>query len=388
MKLLIICDMIDLRYRKGITPTSWQLFKALHETGNEVILIPYLGDPIESLWWRVYPNPCSVESKLYFSIVDKRQKQSIGSKGIFSTVSKFLIKNYIRPKWEKHILEVLNQEGDIGAVIFFHIPLSHFTGIPSRIKAKANLPVIAYDGDLPTSLPQYAGYNAFIFDYYPGADLSEYDAFLSSSKGAIPVLKEMGARNIYPFYYAVDPELYSSVQTEQDIDIFYYGHGDWAKEKRINYMIMEPSKQINKNFLVGGKHQVDLGKAKTCGVLPISQWKLYCCQSKINLNITKEIDAQTHATSSARPFELASMGCCIVTDSYNGIEEWFEVGKEVFMANNENEAKEIYNMLLSSEDLRRKTGEAARQRVLKEHTMNHRAKQLVNLIKMLKGSDL
>jgi len=281
MKLLIICDIIDLKYRKGITPTSWQLFKALHETGNEVIIIPYLGEPIESLWWRTYPNPCTVESKLYFSIVDKSQKQSIGNKGIFSTVSKSLIKNYIRPKWENHLLKILDREGDIDAVIFFHIPLNHFTGIPSRIKAKANLPVVCYDGDLPTSLPQYADYNAFIFDYYPGADLSEYDAFLSSSKGAIPMLKEMGARNIHPFYYAVDPELYSPVQTEQDIDIFYYGHGDWAKEKRINYMVAKPSEQINKNFLVGGKHQVDLGNAKTCGFLPISQWKLYCCRSKI-----------------------------------------------------------------------------------------------------------
>jgi spore maturation protein CgeB len=155
-------------------------------------------------------------------------------------------------------------------------------------------------------------------------------------------------------------------------------------------MITEPSKELNGyTFLVGGKHpQVDLGQAKTHGVLPISQWRYFCCRSKINLNITKEIDAQAYATSSARPFELASMGCCMVTDSYNGIEEWFELGKEAFMANNAKEAKEIYTTLLSSEDLRRKTGEVARQRVLKEHTMLHRAKHLVNIVKILKGSDL
>jgi spore maturation protein CgeB len=376
--------MIDLKYRKGITPTNWQFFKALHETGNEVIVIPYLGDPIESLWWRTYPNPCATESKIYFSIVNKRQMKSIGSKGVFSTISKSLIKNYIRSKWEKYLLRVLEQEDGVDAVVFFHVPINHFTGIPSKIKSRTKLPIICYDGDLPTSLPQYADYNAFIFDYYPGADLSEYDAFLSSSKGAIPMLEEMGARNVHAFYYAVDPDLYSPLQVEQDIDIFYYGHGDWAKGKRINYLITEPSKQMNEKFLVGGEHQVDLGRAETCEFLPISQWKTYCCRSKINLNITKEIDAQTYATSSARPFELASMGCCIVTDSYSGLEEWFEVGKEIFMVQNAKEAIETYKMLLSSEELRLKAGEAARKRVLKDHTMKHRAKQILFIIERIK----
>lgn len=383
MKLLVICAMIDIKYRKGVTPTAWQLFKALDEAGNEVIVIPYLGEPIESLWWRTYPNPCSIESKLYFSFINQRAK-SIGNKGIFPNISKTIIKNFIRPKWEKYLLQVLDKEGNVDGIINFNVPFNHFNGIPSKIKKVCNIPFICYDGDLPTSLPQYADYNAFIFDYYPGADLSEYDAFLSSSKGAIPMLEEMGARNVHPFYYAVDPDLYSPLQVEQDIDIFYYGHGDWAKKKRINYMIIEPAKQMDEKFLVGGEHQVDLGKSNICGVLPINQWKTYCCRSKVNLNITKEIDAQTYATSSARPFELASMGCCVVTDSYNGFEEWFEVGKEIFMVQNAKEAIETYKMLLSSEELRLKTGEAARKRVLREHTAQHRARQIANLLEKIK----
>ena len=44
--------------------------KALHETGNEVIAVPFLGDPVESLWWRCYPNPCTAESKLYNRYLD------------------------------------------------------------------------------------------------------------------------------------------------------------------------------------------------------------------------------------------------------------------------------------------------------------------------------
>ena len=74
MKLLIICSTLDLKYRLGCTPSWWQLSKALHETGNEVITIPYLGDPVESLWWRTYKNPCAYESKYYNYLLDRRKK--------------------------------------------------------------------------------------------------------------------------------------------------------------------------------------------------------------------------------------------------------------------------------------------------------------------------
>lgn len=391
MKLLIACSTIDLKYRMGATPFWWQLFKALHEVGNEVIVTPYLGHPVESPWWRTYPNPCLRESILFNSILDKRRMRSVGSGGTFSNLSLAIIEKYIRPKWKRHLLNILDQEGDIEAILFFNVPLNHITGIPSEIRARAKLPLLYYDGDLPTSLPSYAETESFKFNYYPGADLTEYDIFLSSSKGAIPLLKEMGANNVDTLYYGVDPELYSPLQIEQDIDIFYYGHRSQTKEKQMNFMITQASKALaDVYFLVGGREyeQVSLGQARVCGVLPISTWRTYCCRSKINLNITKEIDAQMYATSSARPFELASLGCCVVSDPYNGLEEWFDVGKEIFMVHNAEEAIETYKLLLSSEGLRRETGELARKRVLKEHTAQHRAKQLIAYINYIKTQGL
>ena len=383
MKLLIACNTIDLRYGM-IAPTFWQLFKALHEIGNEVIVTPYLGHPVDSLWWRTYPNPCLRASLLYNSLMDRMQLKSIGSGGPLSSLSMAIIKGYIRPRWEKHLLKILDKEGNVDAVLFMNVPLNHVTGIPTRIKREAKLPFLYYDGDLPTSLPIYAQTKTFKFDYYPGADLAEYDAFLSSSKGIIPALEEMGARNVQALYYGVDPELYSPIQIEQDIDVFYYGRNYRTKETRVNLMLTQPSRTLpHYYFLVGGQppEKLDLGLAKTCGVLPISEWRNYACRSKININITKGIDAEVYATSSMRPFELASMGCCVVSDPYQGLEEWFEIGKEMFVVHDAMEATETYKMLLASEELRRKTGELARKKVLKKHTAQHRARQLIGIVK-------
>src|SRR5690606_11999267 len=106
----------------------------------------------------------------------------------------------------------------------------------------------------------------------------------------------------------------------------------------------------------------------------------YASRSKLNLCITRAAHAGVYASSSSRPFELASMGCCIVANPYLGIEEWFEPNKEIFIVNSGEEAVDRYRYLLSHDAERRAAGQAARARVLKEHTFRHRAQQLKQII--------
>ena len=75
------------------------------------------------------------------------------------------------------------------------------------------------------------------------------------------------------------------------------------------------------------------------------------------------------------------MGACIVANPYEGLDLWFEPGKEIIVVNSYEEALERYQYLLTHEAERRSMGEAARARVLKEHTMRHRARQLAEVIK-------
>ena len=62
-----------------------------------------------------------------------------------------------------------------------------------------------------------------------------------------------------------------------------------------------------------------------------------------------------------------------MSQPYNGIEEWFEVGKELVVVNNEDEAIETYQRLLCSDEECQKLGENARERVFKDHTYYNRA---------------
>ncbi|PJF20432.1 MAG: hypothetical protein CUN56_16205 [Phototrophicales bacterium] len=78
---------------------------------------------------------------------------------------------------------------------------------------------------------------------------------------------------------------------------------------------------------------------------------------------------------------MSAMGACIVANPYNGLEEWFEPDKEVIIIHSAEEAIDRYQHLLKHDAERKAIGAAARERVLKEHTFRHRARDLVRIIR-------
>ena len=383
MKILIPSSTIDLKYRLGCTPSWWQLYKALHETGNEVIVVPYLGDSVETLWWRTYPNPCLWESKIFNTYLERKKKWGkLPKHNKKNTILDKFAEKYVKNKWEKYLAHIIEKEKDIGALLFVNIPLNHIKGIATKIRDEYSIPIAYLDGDMPTILPKYAVERGFKFNYYVDADLSEYDAFFTNSKGVIPDLKKMGAKNVHPLYYAADPELFRPVETEKDIDVSFFGYGSEYREEWMTKMITEPSKKLKDvNFSVGGKgFKIDLGNANLIGDISYSAFREFCCKSKICLNITRWSHTKVYASSTARPFELAAYGACIVSQPYNGIEEWFEVGKELIVVESKEEAIETYKWLLNDETEREKIGKEARERILKEHTFQHRAREITKIL--------
>lgn len=384
MKILIACSTLDLKYKLGCTPSWWQLFKAMHEIGHEVIAVPYLGDPVESLWWRTYPNPCATESKIYNNYLEgkKRRGKLPKHNEKTNTLLNRFAEIYVRGKWEKHLNHIIEKEKNIDAVLFVNIPINHIKEIPANIRRKYGIPVAYLDGDMPTILPQYAVDRGFKFNYYVGADLSEFDAFFTNSKGVIPDLVKLGAKNVHPLYYAIDPELFSPVKVDKTIDVSFFGYGNEYREEWMTKMITIPSKELNgANFTVAGKgFTIDLGNANLIGDLSYSAFREFCCKSKICLNITRWSHTSVYASATARIFELAGYGACIVSQPYNGIEEWFEPGKEVIVVNSEEEAVDAYKRLLGDEKERGIIASRARERVLKEHTYRERARQVVRVI--------
>ncbi len=370
MKILVLVSTLDLSKPYAATPWLWQLFKAFSEEGIDLLIIPYSGRTISSLWWRAFENPNYLKGELLGKFL--KGKSNIKDKKNCSLIPS-LARIIAKPKIEQLISKILQQEKNVDAMLMIGLPLNQFNGLATKIKQSHNIPVICYDLDIPSF--------ASTFNYFKGANLTEYDSFIIPSEGSITQLKELGVQNIDVVHFGIDPDVYTPIALDKDIDILFFGNGAEFRANYLEMMITEPSKQLKCQFVASGRGlDLDLGQAKLIPPFSFTQWRRYCCRSKINLNVVRETHSKVYASSTSRPFELAAMKCCIVSAPYTGLEKWFDTKKEILIANSAKECIEIYQMLLDNEELRTKMGLLAYERVKKEHTARHRVKQIIGII--------
>jgi glycosyl transferase family 1 len=388
-KLLVIASSLDLRTPLSSTPSWWQLLKALSEAGVELIVTPYQGPAIESPWWTSEANPCQLEGDavgLLKRLAPARRAPppptSAGdSSPLSDSVTRALVERVTKPRWRRHLVRILERQRDIDAVLFLTVPPNHFDGIPRMLEHRFGVPTYFYDGDVPASLPRFAGFRTG-FRIYAGADLAEYAAVFSSSAGGLQDLRDLGARQVHTLYYGVDPQLFTRPSVDEDIDVFFYGHGAEYRETWLAAMLGAPSARLREcRFAVRGTRLGNLPYVEQLPYASFNKLREYCCRARVNLLITRQAHTSVFASSTARPFELAALGCAMVSNPYLGIEAWFAPGEEVLVVHTPAEAIDTYCGLLRDPTERQAMGERARQRVLQEHTYAHRAAQFLSALK-------
>jgi hypothetical protein len=390
-KILAVASAADLDFRYGCTPAWWQLWKGMAEAGIDLIVTPYRGRAIESPWWRTAPNPLYREAETFAAVRhvaarlkgDRylRRAESNPEDTRVDKAVREVIWRTVTPRWQRHIEQILERERDVDAVVFFTVPMSHFRGVPTRLRDRFGVPVAFYDGDVPMSLPEFGGMDTG-FNYYHGAEPSEYDLVLSNSEGGIPRLLELGARRAEALFWAADPELFAPQPVEKDQDVFFYGYGDKFRREWMHELVGEPSRRLpDVDFTLGGRDfRGDVGHARLIGDVPFNVFPHAISAARINLNVTRRAHATVTASSTCRPFELAACGAAIVSNPHAGIERWFEPGRELLVVSDADEAAAAYRALLEDPAQAEEMGRRARERVLGEHTYVHRARHLLDLL--------
>ena len=79
-----------------------------------------------------------------------------------------------------------------------------------------------------------------------------------------------------------------------------------------------------------------------------------------------------------RVFEAAGAGACLITDAWEGVENFLEPGRECLVARDGGEVRDILRELSAPRAAR--IGAAALQRVLREHTYLQRASEVENAL--------
>jgi spore maturation protein CgeB len=117
---------------------------------------------------------------------------------------------------------------------------------------------------------------------------------------------------------------------------------------------------------------------KYMGYVSTRDHNAFNCTLQTVLNINRASMARYGFSPPTRVFEVAAAGACLITDAWEGIEMFLEPDKEVLVAA-DGEAVTAY--LAALDPLRaRAIGEAAHRRILAEHTYQHRAVQVQQIL--------
>ena len=198
--------------------------------------------------------------------------------------------------------------------------------------------------------------------------------------GGDPVVRAyraLGAGSCIPVYNALDPIDHHPVLPDPRFaaDIAFLGNRLPDREERVDRFFFEPAaERTGSRFLLGGAGWGDRqmpDNIRYLGHVPAKDHNAFNATPKAVLNISRADMARTGFSPATRVFEAAGAGACLISDHWEGIEEFLKPGEEVLVARDGQDVSELMSQLTVAKA--REIGKRALARVIADHTYAQRA---------------
>ncbi len=235
-----------------------------------------------------------------------------------------------------------------------------------------------YDIDTPVTLAALSNGGA---DYISTSLIPCYDLYLSFTGG--PTLRrlerEFGARMARPLYCSVDTRDYFPESNDARWDLGYLGTYSDDRQPTLTALMLEPARTLAAcRFVVAGPQYPEAiawpENVTRITHLPPRDHRAFYNAQRYTLNITRADMIRAGWSPSVRLFEAAACGTPIVSDYWDGLEAFFEPGRDILIARSADDTETYLHDVSESE--RVEVGRRGRERVLARHTAEHRAEEL------------
>ena len=211
--------------------------------------------------------------------------------------------------------------------------------------------------------------------------MPQYDLVLTYGGG--PWCREQylafGAKSYFSIYNGLDPDTHHPVPADPDLicDVAFLGNRLPDREARVEELFLDAASLApHGRFLLGGEGWGDKSlppNVRWIGHVPTAEHNRVNCSAGMVMNINRASMALSGFSPPTRMFEVAGAGTCLLCDDWPGIEDCFELGRELLVVRN---AQDVADALRSyGSDARRQIGDAFRARALRDHTYAQRALQ-------------
>jgi spore maturation protein CgeB len=251
---------------------------------------------------------------------------------------------------------------------------------------------VFYDLDTPITLSRLS--QGEEVSYLPPQGLGDFDLALSYTGGrALTELRTMlGARQVAPLYGSVDPEAHHRVPAIETLraDLSYLGTYAADRQAQLERLFIEPARRRpDRKFVIGGsQYPLDFpwtGNIFYVSHMPPPDHPAFYSSSALTLNVTRAAMADMGYCPSGRLFEAAACGAPLLSDWWEGLDTFFEPGREILIARSTNEALDALDR--APQELAR-IGSAAHERVLAEHTATARVAELEGIFEAAAAAEL
>ncbi|NYD89929.1 CgeB family protein [Sphingomonas melonis] len=212
--------------------------------------------------------------------------------------------------------------------------------------------------------------------------LPDLDMVLTYGGGppVIDAYTGFGAARCIPVYNALDPETHHPVPRDERFacDLAFLGNRLPDREARVEEFFLRPAAQLpGQSFLIGGngwESKAMPANVRHRGHVYTAEHNAFNCTPRAVLNVARDSMAHIGFSPATRVFEAAGAAACLITDAWEGIEQFLIPDREVLVAR---DGQDVAEHLAALTPARAEAiGQAALARVLAEHTYDLRAEQV------------
>ena len=250
--------------------------------------------------------------------------------------------------------------------------------IANRVVALEPACFAFYDIDTPVTLAKLERED---YEYLHPDMIPQFDLYFSFTGG--PILQKLEiqwrARRARALYCSVDPELYyPSAKDTFDYTLGYLGTYSEDRQASVQRLLIDAAQECpQQQFCVAGAQYPDdiawTHNIRRIDHIPPQQHRDFYNAQRFTLNVTRQDMIQAGYSPSVRLFEAGACGTPVITDYWEGLDEFFTQGEEILVAHN---TSDVIEHLAMNEHARNEVGERMRQKVLKLHTSEHRAMEV------------
>jgi spore maturation protein CgeB len=247
-----------------------------------------------------------------------------------------------------------------------------------------------YDLDAPITLSRWKSGQEV--DYISPRGLRDFDIVLSYTGGrALSELRSvLGARRVAPLYGWVDPQVHKPAEPKEIYrsDLSYLGTYAEDRQQRLQELFIDAARRMpQQRFVIGGA-QYPNEFPWTDNIFFVrhmepTEHPAFFCSSRLTLNVTRQAMAEYGFCPSGRLFEAAACGVPLISDWWEGLDQFFDPWSEVIVARETEDT--IRALQLSDAELKR-MAQSARDRTLEEHTATKRVLEFETALNLAPSS--